>query len=176
VPAVVPAAVPDAVPDAVIVHSPDHVRAVLAAAEGLGLDRLTLASAPGAAAYAGPIWFHEMVAHVCEASVCEASVCEASVCEASGSEAEPRVKVTAILDCADRPGDALAALRAGVRDISLGGSSSSGARRSVSAIARKLNARVHTYPGSNALDLLGTQDPVAVCDTWLAKSQRSHTR
>ena len=116
-----------------------------------------------------------MVAHVCEASVCEASGREAS-----GSRAGPRVKVTAILDCADRPGDALAALRAGVRDISLSVSPSSGAQRpisaSVSAIARELNARVHTYPGNNALDLLGTEDPVAVCGTWLAKSHRRHKR
>jgi hypothetical protein len=81
-------------PRAVTVHGlPD----MLAALE-LGLP-VTLLSAPGAALYAGCSWWLALVAH--------------------GRAAFPDIPFTDILDCADAPGRAMAALRAGQRRIVL---------------------------------------------------------
>ena len=48
-------------PGPVLIHSLADARAALAAAAALGVP-VTLASAPGAAGYAGPAWFGEVIA------------------------------------------------------------------------------------------------------------------
>jgi hypothetical protein len=74
---------------AVIIHGLADARAALAP----GLP-VTLLSAPGAAGFAGCLWWRELIA--------------AARAEYRGTEA------TDILDCADAPGRALSAIRSGV--------------------------------------------------------------
>ncbi len=81
---------------AVTVHSLSHVRAAVEAAAALGVP-VTVLSAPAAAAAGGPGWFRAMVETAC---------------------AETKAAmVTAVLDCGDLPGHALAALRHGITAI-----------------------------------------------------------
>jgi hypothetical protein len=77
---------------AVLVHDAAQARAALAAAGAAGV---TLLSARGAAGSLGPGWFLAIVA--------------------AAAAASPAVPHRAVLDCADSPGQALAALRAGLR-------------------------------------------------------------
>ena len=95
---------------AIVVHGIDDALAAAAAARRLGLP-LTLISAPGAAAYAGPLWFLALVDQA--------------------RDAAPEVAVTGILDCADHAGHAMAALRAGAEAIVFTGDA---------AVADKLSA------------------------------------
>ncbi len=81
---------------AIVVHGIDDALAAAAAARRLATP-LTLISAPGAAAYAGPLWFLALVEQA--------------------RAAAPEVTITGLLDCADHPGHAMAALRAGVEAI-----------------------------------------------------------
>ena len=83
-------------PREIVIHSFDHARAALAAAAACGKE-VTLASAPGAALQAGPGWFKSVIEQA--------------------REAYPEVGVTAILDCSDQPGAAMAALRLGLKDL-----------------------------------------------------------
>ncbi|HVZ08524.1 hypothetical protein [Rhodopila sp.] len=80
---------PPPLPPAVIVHGLADARTALA----VGMP-VTLLSAPGAAAFAGCLWWREMV------------TAARAACPATGA--------TDILDCADAPGLAMAALRGGV--------------------------------------------------------------
>src|SRR5271155_4551308 len=81
-------------PPAVVVHGLDQARAALRP----GLP-VTLLSARGAALYAGTGWWRAVVA--------------------AARAAAPAVEACDILDCADAPGQAMAALRLGQRDIIL---------------------------------------------------------
>ena len=77
-------------PPAVIVHGVADARAALA-----GGRPVTLLSARGAALYAGCLWWRELVA--------------------AARAACPATPAQDVLDCADAPGAAMAALRAGQR-------------------------------------------------------------
>jgi hypothetical protein len=81
-------------PPAVIVHGVADARAVLA----LGRP-VTLLSAPGAALYAGCLWWREVVAQA--------------------RAAFPATSAVDILDCADASGQAMAALRGGMSRLVL---------------------------------------------------------
>jgi hypothetical protein len=129
---------------AVIVHSLEHARAALAAAAELGVP-VTLASAPGASAYAGPGWFQEMTA-----------LAAAEV---------PRAAFDAVIDCADRPGDVLLALRLGLRRVRFTGKTA--VARKLAAIAEQSGAELVTGR-LRALDLRGAADPAGACRAWLA--------
>jgi hypothetical protein len=74
---------------AVIVHGPADAKAALAVREPV-----TLLSAPGAAVFAGCLWWRELVA--------------------AARVEYPDVAATDILDCADASGIAMGALRSGV--------------------------------------------------------------
>src|SRR3954469_19339932 len=78
------------VPPAIIIHGIDDLRAALKAAASLN-RALTVLSIPGAAGSAGPSWFHGLI-------------------QADSAEF-PQTPLTGVLDCADQPGFALAALR-----------------------------------------------------------------
>jgi len=78
----------------VIVHGLADARTVLA--QGAPV---TLLSAPGAALYAGCLWWQVLIA--------------------TAREAYPGVAMTDVLDCADAPGQAMAALRSGVARLVL---------------------------------------------------------
>jgi hypothetical protein len=80
----------------IVIHSLDHARTALAAAAACGKE-VTLASAPAAALQAGPGWFKAVIDQA--------------------RAAYPQVAVTAILDCSDQPGAALAALRLGLVNL-----------------------------------------------------------
>jgi len=138
----------------IMVHSLEHARAAIAAARRLGVP-LRLASAPGAAAMTGPLWFHHLVRR--------ALTEESSV---AGPENGPEVEITAVLDCADEPGQVFAALRSGLTQVRFTGSK---------AIAKKLSA-VAAAQGANvitgdlhALDLLSHPNPQEACQLWLSR-------
>ncbi|MDN3564001.1 hypothetical protein ACFQY5_01645 [Paeniroseomonas aquatica] len=81
---------------AVVVHGLAEARAALALAGPAGV---VLLSAPGAAGSLGPGWFQAIVA--------------------AARAAHPAVPCRAVLDCADAPGHALAAFRAGIATVVL---------------------------------------------------------
>lgn len=137
-----------AAPRAVIVHSLDDARAACHAARALGVP-VALRSAPHAAGYAGPAWFRELVA--------------------AAAEEFPDVRIASSLDCGDAPGDALAALRAGLKTIRFRGPKR--VRDKIVAIARACGARLDE-DGGPALDLQGATDPLAACRSWLERPRR----
>jgi hypothetical protein len=128
----------------VIVHSLDHARAAVAAAAALGKE-VTLVSAPGAGAYAGPLWFKAVVEEA-----------------AAGF---PGTTVTAVLDCSTGAGTVLAALRAGLTRIIFTGPEATRAR--LADIAASLGATIEPRT-EGALDLLGARDAAAACRAHLA--------
>jgi hypothetical protein len=83
-------------PPVFVVHGLAHLSAVLEAARAKARPA-TVMTAPGASAYAGPSWFAALVA--------------------AGRADYPAVELTAILDCGDRAGDALGALKLGLAHI-----------------------------------------------------------
>ena len=87
----------------------------------------------------------------------------------AGAAADYRgMKLQAVLDCADKPGHALAALRLGLKDIALDGK----AHGKVASIAKQMGARLHAPAGAKCLDLLGHDNPGSACAIWFTK-QRS---
>mgnify|MGYP001189045833 CR=1 FL=1 len=132
-------------PPAVTVHGLAQARAALAAAGPRGV---LLLSAPGAAGFAGAAWLLGLVA---------------------AAAARPGVAHRAALDCADAPGTALAALRAGVPLLVLDGACPGFA--AVAAAAREVGATVlPDRPPSldlGTLDLRRRAD-LARLSAWLA--------
>lgn len=132
-------------PRAVIIHSLEHARAALAAAERL--DRpIVLYSAEGAAAYGGAAWFQSIVA--------------------AAQEACPRARYEAVLDCGTNAALAVAALRQGCRAVAVRGAPA--LRRKLAAIAAASDARLD--PGAHdVLDLRHSKHPEADVATWLQR-------
>ncbi|MHA1600506.1 MAG: hypothetical protein ACTSW2_06750 [Alphaproteobacteria bacterium] len=130
---------------AIIVHSLEHARVAVAVAADLGVP-VTLASAPGAAAYVGPQWFAQVIANA--------------------AAEHPDTQVSAILDCGALAGLALAALRLGIKRVRFTGRASTAAK--LSAIARRQDAEI-VRGRLNALDLLDVSDSEEVCRRWLAR-------
>jgi len=131
---------------AIVVHGVEDAFAAVAAARPLDAP-LTLISAPGAAAYAGPVWFLEIVAQA--------------------RATAPELAVSGMLDCADDAGHALAALRAGVEAIVFTGDAAIAEK--LTAIARATGATVRdTRPP--ALDPAGGPQQEAACRAWLSQS------
>jgi len=117
-----------------VVHSLDHLRAALTAGQASGREVVAL-SAPAATAYAGPEWFPALIRR---------------------ARAEfPDADLTAILDCGDRGGDALAALKAGAACIVFTGHPDAGRR--LAAIAAETGARI-LDARPTAFDLLSATD------------------
>ncbi len=131
-------------PRAVIVHTLAHARAALAAASALEAP-VTLMSAPGAAAYLGAGYFQAMI-------------------EEARAEF-PSVPAPALLDCGDKAGLALAALRQGIEAVRFSGKKD--VRAKIAEIARKHGAELRA-DAPPALDLLDHADPEAACRAWLA--------
>lgn len=135
---------PAQAPRAVIVHGLADARAACAAARALGVA-LELRSAPGAVASLGPLWFHEIVRAI---------------------EAEfPDLAVTAVLDCADFPGYALAALRQGMKHIRFTGPPAT--LQKIAAIARRSGATVESGRAPAAFDASRDPDGEAALRAWL---------
>lgn len=102
---------------AVIVHGLHQAEAALAAAGARGV---LLLSAPGAAGFAGPAWFLALAA--------------------AALRRHPGPRAEAAIDCADAPGTALAALRAGAGIVVLDGACP--AFGAVAAAAAEAGARL----------------------------------
>jgi hypothetical protein len=130
----------------ITVHSLDQARAALDAATAAGV-RVTLLSAPGAAAYLGPGWFAQLLNQL---------------------SAEQRATLAgAYLDCGPRPGDVLAAFRAGVPGVIFTGRGD---------VADKLRALAHAHGAAfrtdrpDALDLLDARDAEQAVAAYLSSS------
>ncbi len=124
-------------PPAVIVHGRADIDAVLAHGRPV-----TLLSAVGAGAYAGCLWWQALMAHVRAAHPFAAH----PLAGAAGSDPA----VVDLLDCADASGQALAALRIGLRGLVLAAEAPGHAR--VAAIAAAEGAVLLATP-PEALDM-----------------------
>ena len=122
------------------IHRLDHARAALIAARAVGAE-VILVSPAGAAGWHGIGWWRCL---------------ERRIAEEFGA-------VTTVLDCADAPGHALAALRAGCRAVGIVAPKPTLAR--LDAIAQSLGGRLDSAPP--ALDLLEAGDPLAACRSIL---------
>lgn len=76
----------------------------------------------------------------------------------------PQAQVTAVVDCADAPGLALALLRRGIDRVRVEGPEEMIHR--ISDIARQSGSALAGEPGES-LDLQAAADPQAVCEAWL---------
>jgi hypothetical protein len=127
---------------AFVVHSRAHLEAVLAAARAAGRPVIAI-SGEGASAYAGPGWFLALVRQA--------------------RNEFPDVELTAILDCADRAADALAALKEGAQHLIFTGHPDAAAR--LTAIAAQTGAKISDRR-PDALDLMGVKDVDYAAREW----------
>jgi hypothetical protein len=128
---------------AVIVHYRDDAMAALRAASEAGTAVLLL-SPPGAALSLG-------------AAVFKAMIDDARV-------HFPQVDVVAVLDCADRPGAAMNALRHGVRSVRL--QASPAILRKIKEMAEQSDSKMEESD-IHALDLSTADDALTACRKWL---------
>ena len=128
-------------PPAIRVGSVAAGRIVLS--EALALDRpAVLLSAAGLAI--GPGWWRAAIA--------------------KWRTAAPTVGLMAVLDCGNRPGAVMAALRTGIADIRYGGAESD----ALAGLADRHGARLWRRLGP-VLDLDLRRDPQAACRDWLRR-------
>jgi hypothetical protein len=119
---------PAATPPVIIIHSLAHAVAALRLAAG---RPVVIASARDAGIYAGPGWFGAVLR--------------------AAREAVPAAECTALLDCGDDAGAAMAAIRAGLEAIVFTGRADVAAR--LADIAVQAAARLLTERPAAALDL-----------------------
>ena len=111
---------------------------------------VTLESATGAGAYAGPAWWKALI-------------------EAARAE-HPAAEMMAVLDCGEEPGTALTALRAGVSRIRFTGDVAMRGR--LGAIAAQLGATVEGEAATeDVLDLLEARNALALSRRFLARNE-----
>jgi acyl-CoA reductase-like NAD-dependent aldehyde dehydrogenase len=115
---------------AIIVHSLAHAVAALSAAAEAGRP-VVIASAPDAGISAGPGWFGAVLR--------------------AAREAAPAAQCTALLDCGDDAGAAMAAIRAGIPGVVFIGHAD--VARRLADIAVQKSARLITERPTPALDL-----------------------
>jgi len=135
---------------AIVFHSIAHANAAITAAAELGVP-VTLITAPSAAGYAGPGWFRSVVAQA--------------------RAVHPDVEVTAILDCGEFPGLALASLREGVTVIRFSGDTFD----KIVDIAGQYGAEViRERPEALDLEVIERKrwDMVRACREWLEKHRK----
>jgi hypothetical protein len=134
----------------IIVHSIDDARTALRAAAELNRP-VALVSGPGAGSYGGVAWFEQMIAAVLAEF--------------------PQASASAVLDCADAPGDVLAAMRwlkgpaRAKLALYFSGDADTAARLSDMAAQVGLTLLLEL---PEALDLRGARDPLAASVAWLA--------
>ncbi len=117
------------------IHSLTHLRAALTAGAQSGRPVVAL-SAAGASGFAGAAWFAALIEQ--------------------GRGEFPGVKLTAMLDCADRAGDVPAALKHGITHIIFTGHPEAGEK--LQDIARQMDA-VLLPQRPPACDLIDAKDP-----------------
>ncbi len=128
----------------IIIHGVGDARIAAAAARSLGVG-VRLASAPGAASYAGAAWFAEIIAAI--------------------RSEFPDVAIEAVLDCGDAPGHAMAALRVGIKLIRFTGPRR--VRDKLNSLAREYDAALADNDGP-ALDIARSRHPKDDCLNWLS--------
>jgi acyl-CoA reductase-like NAD-dependent aldehyde dehydrogenase len=128
----------------IVVHTAAQARAALASATRAGRP-VVLASPPDAAASMGAGMFRAIIA--------------------AAREAEPRARSLAVLDCGDRPGDAMAALREGIDAVCFRGDPEVAAK--LAEMAEQAGARVLTAL-TVSLDLAEADEPEAAVSAYLA--------
>jgi len=133
---------------AVIVHDVAQARAALGAAAELGVP-ITIISPPAAARYQGVGYF-------------------AALIEAA-RRAVPGAAATAVLDCGDAPGLALAALRHGIDAVRV--EAPARVRARVAEVAAQTGGAV-LGRRVEALDLATAGEPLAACRAWLGRARR----
>ncbi len=114
----------------IVVHSLAQAIAALRAAARAGRP-VVLASAPGAGSYVGPGWFRELVA--------------------AAREAVPEASFSALLDCGDDVGAALAAIRSEIESVVFTGRTD--VARRLADIASQHDVRLVTERPVPTLDL-----------------------
>ena len=114
----------------VIIHSLGQAIAALTAAARAARP-IVLASAPDAGGYAGPGWFGALIA--------------------AAREAVPEARFSAVLDCGDNVGAALAAIRSEIERVVFIGRAD--VARRLADIARQHDVRFETDRPAGALDL-----------------------
>jgi len=112
---------------------------------------LTIVSPPGAALFAGPIWFKALI-------------------DAVREEIAPTAAVTFMLDCADSPGAVLASIRARIKAVSFHGNARALAR--LKAIAKSTGVVLQAPPAA-AFDLSKCTDPEALAAWFSSRSSSS---
>lgn len=135
-----------ALPPCIIIHGLDQARAALKAAQGRDI---VLKSPSGAAALHGVEWWKRLLDRL--------------------RRDFPQAPFTAILDCGDSPGWAMAALRAEAGLIVLAGDGP--AHRAVREAAEQKEAWGEGRWGYDSLDLLGAHDPGLSCREFLQRSR-----
>lgn len=134
----------------IVIHSLAHAHAALAAATELDLP-IALASAPGAAGYAGAGWFGEVIA--------------------AARADYPGVNVTAVLDCGDAAGHVMEAVRwcavATRPRLVLRFTGDQSVARKLRDIAEAAGLRL-IRDLSPALDLAEPADAALACRAWLS--------
>lgn len=136
---------PQNAPAKIIVHEIGHALAALSAARAHNRPLIIL-SATGAVRSTGAGWWRELVAQACDNA--------------------PDHGAEWILDCADEPGMALAALREGVGTIALDAGEPVWSR--VAQIAAQCDASVKRVDRTGALDLAGSNNPQRDCNLYLS--------
>jgi hypothetical protein len=115
----------------IVVHTLAHAVGALAAARRAARP-VTILSAPDAGIYAGPGWFGALVE--------------------SARAAVPEARFSAFVDCGDRPGAALAAIRAGIEGVVFTGRADVAIR--LADIVRQHGVRLLTERPVATLDLV----------------------
>jgi hypothetical protein len=127
----------------IIVHDLAQAKLALRVSAELGVP-VTLRSAAGAAGYLGPAYFRALIE--------------------AAEAAAPGAKATWVLDCGDAAGQALGALREGLKVIRV--RLPTRVRRKIADIARQHSARLDD-DRRKALDLLDHPHGEAACRQWL---------
>ena len=132
----------------VVFHNLDQAKAALVAAHRSEV-RVVLCTAKGAIRYAGPAYLLDLV--------------RVAVAETASN---PRAISAALIDCRGEPALAFAALRAGWHGLIF--TDAAMHQREITAAAMQYGATLVMRP-ARALDLAGSQDPVAACLRWYAR-------
>ncbi len=128
----------------IVIYDVIQARAALRVAVECGVH-VTLVSSQGAAGFAGPLWFREVIDQA--------------------SAAVPEASYGSVLDCAGSAGDAMAAIHAGVPAIAITGPPA--VERKITDMAVQAGCEIVRIDYSSALDLADCDDPDAVCRSWL---------
>ncbi|MDD9875890.1 MAG: hypothetical protein OXR84_00440 [Magnetovibrio sp.] len=131
----------------VIVHDLAHADAALAAADAAGVA-LVIRSAPGAAAVLGPGVFNAIAEEA--------------------RQRHPSARVTAVLDCGDEAGAALAAIRRGCERIAV--DLPAAVRAKIDDLAAQAGVATEGPQAARALDLAGRDDPRAAVAAFLSEA------